>query len=335
MDNRQRQGIGLLLLLLLAGFSVLLGLHTGSYSFSSQDIFQALLNPDFPDRMIIMDLRLPRVLLALLSGAILALGGFYMQVLIKNPLADPYIMGLTAGAGFGVNLLILGIIPLAGMTLFTYPIAAGLGGLGSLALLALLGFRGMSQDNAKLLIAGVAVASIFTALTGILIYKWADSDQIRNLVFWSFGSFGKANWEGVQVCTVLLAAAMLFGIRYGRSLDLLYLGDLQAQTLGMSVVRMKWLILIVTSLVVGGSVAFTGPIGFVGMMIPHACRALFGGNHRPNIILGALLGGSYLCLCDVLTRWMLPPAGLPIGIITAVLGVPFFLYLLYSPRSQL
>ncbi|MEM7371104.1 MAG: iron ABC transporter permease [Bacteroidota bacterium] len=335
MDNRQRQGIGLLVLLLLAGVSMLLGLHTGSYDFSSKEIFQAIIDPAFKDRMIIVDLRLPRVLLALLSGGILALGGFYMQVLIKNPLADPYIMGLTAGAGFGVNLLILGIIPLAGMTIFTYPIAAGLGGLGSLALLALLGFRGFYQDNAKLLIAGVAVASIFTALTGILIYTWADSDQIRNLVFWSFGSFGKANWEAVQVCVLLLLVAILFGLRYSRSLDVLYLGDLQAQTLGMSVVRMKWMILILTSLVVGGSVAFTGPIGFVGMMIPHVCRGLFGGSHRPNILLGSLLGGSYLCLCDVLTRWMLPPAGLPIGIITAVLGVPFFLYLLYSPRSHL
>jgi iron complex transport system permease protein len=335
MNERRRQGIGLLALLILLLVCLFAGLHTGSYELSSQEILHILFGEAHPQRMVLLDLRLPRTLLALLIGAILSLGGFYMQSLIRNPLADPYIMGLTAGAGLGVNLLILGLIPVISLSWFTYPLAAAIGGMGSLALLAVLGFRAMYEDSARLLIAGVAVSSISTAITGILIYTFADSDQVRQLVFWSFGSLGKANWEAVQVCAVLLLIGLGFGIRFGRSLDVLALGETQALSLGMSVPRFKWLLLILTSLVVGGSVAFTGPIGFVGMMIPHFTRALFGGAHRVNVLLGSLLGGSYLCLCDLLSRWMLPPAGLPIGIITAVLGVPFFLYLLYSPRSQL
>ncbi|MEM7655362.1 MAG: iron ABC transporter permease [Bacteroidota bacterium] len=335
MNDRLRQRVGALLLLGLVAGSLLAGLHTGSYELTTAEIVDILLGNEHPQTRVVLELRLPRSLLAILVGAILSLGGFFMQALIKNPLADPYIMGLTSGAGLGVNLVILGIIPMVGLTAWTFPIAAALGGMASLTLLAVLGFRAMYEDNARLLIAGVAVASIGTALTGILIYRFADTDQVRQMVFWAFGSLGRADWQAVGVSSLLLLIGLGVGWWQGRRLDVLVMGDTQAMSLGLSVTRFKWLLLVLCSIVVGGSVAFTGPIGFVGMMIPHFTRALFGGNHRVNLILGALLGGSYLCWCDLLTRWVLPPAGVPIGIITAILGVPFFLYLLYSPRSQL
>lgn len=323
-------GLGLLL-----GLTWLAGLRTGSYDFSWAEILDILGDRNHPQAVIVWDLRIPRLLLAFATGGVLSLGGFYMQALIKNPLADPYIMGLTAGAGFGVNLVVLGIIPLAGLAGISYPVFAGIGGLGSLALVLALGWRSLYEDSARLLIAGVAVSSIFTAATGVLIYTLADSDQVRQLVFWSFGSFAKATWPGVQVSALLLLAALLFGLPYARRLDVLALGDLSARSLGLRVTRAKLTLLVVTSLTVGGTVAFTGPIGFVGMMIPHFSRAIWGQAHRPNLLLGTLLGGTYLCACDILGRWILPPAGLPIGIVTAILGVPFFLYLLFRRESSL
>ncbi|MEO0469202.1 MAG: iron ABC transporter permease [Bacteroidota bacterium] len=321
--------------MLLLGLTVVLGLQTGSFDYSFTDILQALTAEDAPGRMVVLELRLPRIVLAFCTGAILALSGFFMQALIKNPLADPYIMGLTAGAGFGVNLVILGIIPLAGVSIYSFPLFASIGGSLSLLFVIGLGFRAFMEDNAKLLIAGVAVSSLFTAITGVMIYTLADSDQVRRLVFWTFGSLSRSGWEGVWVSLTLLCIALIYGILNARRLDILQMGDQQAQSLGLRVGRMKIYLLLITSLVVGGCVAFTGPIGFVGMMIPHFSRSLWGSGHRQNIVLGSLLGGFFLLACDVLSRWVLPPAGLPIGIMTAILGVPFFLYVLFSRKSYL
>ncbi|MDX2248716.1 MAG: iron ABC transporter permease [Bacteroidia bacterium] len=321
--------------LIILVISIMGGLTVGSFDFSLGEIARALAGQEIENREIIVELRLPRLLLAACTGGVLALSGFFMQALIKNPLADPYIMGVTAGAGFGVNLLILGIIPIAGFTLFTTPLFAATGSLASLILVLGLGYRSIWEDNPKLLIAGVAVSSIFTAMTGVLIYRFAESDQVRRLVFWTFGSFGHATPESVGICFPLLVGVLIFGLIYSRKMDILILGDLSAKTLGMNVPRVKMALLLVSSLAVGITVAFTGPIGFVGMMIPHFCRALLGATHRPNILLGTLMGAGFLTACDVLGRIILPPAGLPTGIITAILGVPFFLYVLFSRRNYL
>ncbi len=327
--------LGLVGLLVIMAGVLVVGLQTGSFPLSTTELWEILTHPDHPNAVIVWDLRIPRLLLAFITGVILSIGGYFMQALIKNPLADPYIMGLTAGAGLGVNLVVLGIIPLGFLGIgLAYPTMAGVGGLFSLGLVLAMGWRSFYEDSARLLIAGVAVSAIFTAVTGILIYTMADSDQIRQLVFWSFGSFHRANWTAVHVTALLLVMALAYGLINARKLDLLLLGDVTAQSLGLRVFRSKFWILVVTSLTVGGTVAFTGPIGFVGMMIPHFGRSIWGHAHRPNLILGGLLGGTYLCACDVLSRWILPPAGLPIGIVTAILGVPFFLYLLFRRQAS-
>jgi iron complex transport system permease protein len=244
-------------------------------------------------------------------------------------------MGLTAGAGFGVNLFILGMLPLPLAAAWGLPVSAALGGFLSLLLVVVMGFGSLKQDNAKLLIAGVAVSAIFMALTSFLIYLYAAGDDVRQIVFWTFGNFGKANWHAVQVVLFLLVVSSLFGWIFARPMDVLLLGDQQAHSLGLSVRNAKLIILLVTAVCVGGTVAFTGPIGFVGMMIPHFSRSLFGSAHRTSMLLGGLLGAVFLLACDVISQWLLPPAGLPVGIVTAILGVPFFLYLLGKKDSFL
>jgi iron complex transport system permease protein len=335
---KQNRHIKLWALLALVAMSlavILAGLLTGTYEFGLGDIWRILTGQEVENASIVLDLRLPRVLLAFLTGAILAQGGFFMQTLIKNPLADPYIMGLTAGAGFGVNLFILGILPLPLAAAWGYPFSAALGGLLSLLLVVMMGFGSLKQDNAKLLIAGVAVSAIFMALTSFLIYLYANGDDVRQIVFWTFGNFGKANWHAVQVVMILLLISTLFGWLFARPMDVLLLGDQQAHSLGLSVRNAKLIILLIAAVCVGGTVAFTGPIGFVGMMVPHFSRSLFGSSHRVSMILGGLLGAVFLLACDVASQWLLPPAGLPVGIATAILGVPFFLYLLGKRDSFL
>jgi iron complex transport system permease protein len=331
MRNRQRLSAWLLPFLTL--LAAALHLRTGTYALSYGEIAAALGGAEGPAAFAVRELRLPRLLLALFTGANLALGGYYMQALVRNPLADPYVMGLTAGAGLGVNMLILKVLPLAAAWLF--PFFAGAGALLSLLLVLALGFRALESDSARLLIAGVAVGSLCTALTGLLIYARAEDDQLRQILFWSFGSFDRAGWAGVEVSGALLLLSLAGGWLLGPSLDVLSLGDAQARSLGLDTARMRVGVLLLSSLTVGGNIAFTGPVGFVGMMIPHFSRSLLGASHRPALPLAALMGGGFLCLCDALGRQLLPPAGLPIGIITALLGAPFFLYVLYSRRSQL
>lgn len=322
--------IVLLGFLFLAFLSLILGLHIGSYQISSSEILQIIGGNTSEKSNIILETRLPRVILAMSCGAILSLCGFFMQALLKNPLADPYIMGVTSGAGLGVNLLLIFGANLLTFSIFTQPFFACIGSLLSLFLVISLGYKSLFARSERLLLAGVACSSICTAFTGVLIYRFSENDQIRKMIFWTFGNFEKATPEIALIAAILAICCILFGIFYSPTLDVLILGEEQAHSLGLSIRKNNGILLIFTSLFTGGIVAFTGPIGFVGMMIPHFCRAFLGSSHRKNMIFGAFMGGTYLSLCDSLSRWFLPPVGLPIGIITAILGVPFFIYILYK-----
>jgi iron complex transport system permease protein len=308
------------------------GLLTGPHSLSLGETLSALFDPNHPHHVLVADLRLPRILLPLVAGATLTLGGFLMQALVKNPLADPYIMGVSAGAGLGVNLRLLGIVGIGAVGVFTLPIYAALGAGASLGLVLLLAWRFVQADTGRLLLAGVAVSSLFMALTGLCIYVFAENDTLRQVITWSFGSFAYARWEQVWVSAPLLLVLLAFGLWMGTRLDLAALGDEQAQALGLNLRALRIAVLVMTAVCVGGTVAFTGPIGFVGMMVPHFMRAMNGLHHRVNLLVGAGFGGVYLCLCDVLSQHLYPPVGLPVGIVTALMGVPFFGWLLLRKR---
>ncbi|MFN0204608.1 MAG: FecCD family ABC transporter permease [Bacteroidia bacterium] len=323
----------LFLLLFLSISSFFLGIYLGSSEISFGEVLSILTGKPHPKADIVLQLRLPRVLLAMATGSILSLCGFYIQALVKNPLADPYLMGVTSGASLGVNLLYANLITISSFHLFTFPLFAWAGSFVALLLVMALGAKGFSENNDRLLLAGVACSSICTAITGVLIYRFAESDQMRRMFFWTFGSFERATPEICAVALILLLGCIVFGTVYSRKLDILSLGDVQALTLGIDVTQIKYIMLIAVSIFAGGIVAFTGPIGFVGMMIPHFSRAFVGYSHRHNLLIATILGATYLNLCDILSRLIFPPTGLPIGITTALLGVPFFLYLLYKKNT--
>jgi iron complex transport system permease protein len=323
----------ILLLLLGLPLTVFLGMNVGSWDMGPDEVWAAIWGPENLQKAIVRDLRLSRVLLAMCSGALLTLGGFLMQALVRNPLADPYIMGLSAGAGLGANLRLLGIISLGSIAFL--PFYAFAGAALSLGLLLVLGRRSLQEDSSRLLIAGIAVSSFFVAITGFLIYTANDFEDLRSVIYWSLGGFGGAKWQAVAVSVGLLAILWAYAWWMRNSLDVLALGDVQAGALGMGVRKIKLSLLLMTALCVGGSIAYTGPIGFVGLMIPHFSRGINGGLHRDNLIFGPLLGAVFLPLCDLTSQLLYPPAGLPVGILTAMLGVPFFLHLLFSSRHRI
>ncbi|MBK5932202.1 FecCD family ABC transporter permease [Halochromatium salexigens] len=281
---------------------------------------------------VILSIRLPRTLLGLLVGAGLAVAGAAMQGLFRNPLADPGLIGVSAGAALAaVSVIVLGGQGLAFLTQalgpFSLPIAAFAGGLVTTLLVYRLASRDGRTSVTTLLLAGIAINALAGAGTGLLTYL-ADDQQLRTLTFWSMGSLGGATWPAVGSAALLIAVPLLALPLLARTLNALLLGEAEAGHLGIAVQRMQPLIVALAALAVGAAVAVSGIIGFVGLVVPHLLRLALGPDHRLLLPGAALLGGSLLLLADLLARTLVTPAELPIGILTALLGGPFFLALL-------
>lgn len=281
---------------------------------------------------VILSIRLPRTLLGLLVGAGLAVAGAAMQGLFRNPLADPSLIGVSAGAALAaVSVIVLGGQGLAFLTQalgpFSLPIAAFAGGLVTTLLVYRLASRDGRTSVTTLLLAGIAINALAGAGTGLLTYL-ADDQQLRTLTFWSMGSLGGATWPAVGSAALLIAVPLLALPLLARTLNALLLGEAEAGHLGIAVQRMQPLIVALAALAVGAAVAVSGIIGFVGLVVPHLLRLALGPDHRLLLPGAALLGGSLLLLADLLARTLVTPAELPIGILTALIGGPFFLALL-------
>ena len=291
------------------------------------------------DLLIVAQIRLPRVVMGLLVGAALAVSGAIMQGIFRNPLADPGLAGVSAGAGLGAALMIvLGgslALPIAG--LFSYaalPAAAFLGGLATTIILYGLSTRFGRTSIATMLLAGIALGALSGAATGVLVYI-ADDKQLRDLTFWGMGSLGGATWPKITTLAVVLAASFSALPFMARGLNALALGEAAAWHMGVSVERLKRLAIVIVAAMTGASVAVSGGIGFVGIVVPHVLRLAIGPDHRFLLPASALLGGALLVLADSVARTVVTPAELPIGIVTAVAGAPFFLWLLLRRRSIL
>jgi iron complex transport system permease protein len=282
-------------------------------------------------RAIFWDIRLPRVLLAVLVGSALALAGAGVQGLFRNPLADPALIGVSAGAALGAVLcFFLGWQGALGGWLL--PMAAFAGGWLAVLLLGVFhsGFAG--GGTAKLILAGVALNAMIGSVLGFFLFSATD-DALRSMTFWTLGSCASAQWPQVLVLFVFLVVGGVLLWRNARFLDALQLGDDQAAHLGVSVSRVRREIIIAAALLAGCATALAGTIGFIGLVAPHMARLLLGGLHRFVLPASVLLGGMLLALADLGSRTLVAPAELAVGILTAAIGGPFFLWLLRRPSS--
>ena len=323
----------ILLLVLTTGLllaCLLVGLRLGSFETSYATVLNALLHPNPADnaQYAILHLRLPRLLLAFAVGGSLAFCGYLMQAMVNNSLADPYTLGSSAGASLGANLVYFGAFPLTFFGLYMPPVLAFAGALLVTILVVLLGsFRGRIIP-AQLLLAGIALNLLSGALISLLTFLSDSEGKLRAIVFWTMGGFERAGWNNVGYPLGAIGMALLLFVFLQKQLHILLLGEARAETLGVNTRATRWLVLVATAIVTGAAVAVSGPIGFVGLIIPHVIRALLGATGPLNLVCCVLLGGAFLMGCDLLARVLYPPAGIPVGIVTALFGVPFFVYLL-------
>lgn len=291
------------------------------------------------DQTVILNIRLPRMIMAVLVGAGLAVSGLIMQGLFRNPLADPGLVGVSAGAGLGaVGVIVLGTTALAPLTamlgIYSLQIAAFAGGLGTTFVLYQVATRSGQTAIATMLLAGIAIGALAGAVTGILVYLATDA-QLRDLTFWSLGSLAGANWTKIAASGPIIATALLVAGFFARGLNVLTLGEATAGHLGLPVQRFKTAAIVTVAAATGASVAVSGGIGFVGIVVPHLLRLVIGPDHRYLLPASALLGATFLLLADAVSRTIVAPAELPIGIVTAAVGGPFFLWILLSRRNAI
>jgi iron complex transport system permease protein len=277
---------------------------------------------------IVWQLRLPRALLACLVGGGLSIIGVAMQTLVRNPLAEPYILGISSGASAGASFFYLGFLPPLLSKTLTMPLAAFLGGLASIAIVYLVARDGPRVSVARLLLAGVAMSALMASLTSFVTFSSPEPDKLRAVLFWLLGSLNGTRWEQLPLPALTTGLGLGTLLLLARPLDAMLVGEEPAQSLGMPVEALKRGLIVLAALVTGTLVAVSGAIGFVGLIVPHAVRLLVGVPHRRLVPLSFLAGAIFLCWADLAARTILPAQELPVGVLTALCGVPFFLVLL-------
>ncbi|MDH5508276.1 MAG: iron ABC transporter permease [Anaerolineae bacterium] len=280
---------------------------------------------------IVLNIRLPHTALMALAGAALAGSGAAYQGLFRNPLADPYLIGAASGAGLGAVLAMAVAWP-AGLGRYAVPAAAFLGALGAVALVYALASSGAGMPTASLILAGVAVGSFATALSSYLMLR--SQGELRRTLAWLLGGTTLGGWQPVGAMLPYIGVGLGVLLLSGHALNILQFGEEQAQQLGLRVKLAKTVIITAASLATAAAVAFAGVIGFVGLIVPHMARFVWGGDYRRVIPLSILGGASALLLADLLARRALAPQSLPVGVVTALVGAPFFLWLLRRVRGQ-
>ena len=320
MPSRRRAFLILASLCLLALASFGLALMVGSFKVAPADVLAALLGREGSAGDIILQLRLPRAIAGFACGGLLALAGALMQVLLRNPLADPYVLGISGGAGVGAMFAMLIGLPALGIDGLAF-----LGALGAMFLVFGLAHGDGSWTQTRLLLTGVIVAAGCGALVALML-SIAPDTKLRGMLFWLMGDLGQsAQWWPPLIA---LGVALILAMPFARELNLLARGMMQAQALGVAVNRLRYTIFLLASLATAASVTTAGSIGFVGLIVPHLVRLATGNDQRLLLPASVLAGGSLLLLADTLARTLIAPQQLPVGVLTALIGVPVFLFLL-------
>ncbi len=331
---RNVSSIPFLIIVLL--LSIILAISYGSVVIETEVVYRILLNkltnqgmysPNWESSMevIIWDFRLPRVIMAAITGSILSLVGIFMQTLTRNPLAEPYLLGVSSGASAGaVSTIIFGTFAFFGRE--AVQAGAFLGAFS--ALFALLVFAGGRKGVVRLILIGVGISAFFCAVTTLLLYMAKNDSQLRSAMFWMVGSFTSVAWEDVYLPGFLALLSLGGAMSIRKELDLLLMGDATARHLGVPVNTIQWTLIIIASLVVAAVVAKVGVIGFVGLIIPHVSRKFFGMRHYILLPSAALLGGIFLVWADTIARTCFSPEELPVGVVTALAGAPIFIWII-------
>jgi iron complex transport system permease protein len=338
MKARRADRLCLVLLFVLMIATTAASIRFGAIDFSSRDMATALSgklagsNDLTLEQRIFIQLRVPRAILCLLVGACLGVSGTLMQALFRNPIVEPGLVGTSSGAAFGAALFyVFGALLKVNLGGWTLPVAACAGGVLSTYLVFALAHTKHEGRSSilRLLLTGLAINALFMSGIGFLSYVARDP-QARSIIYWNLGTLSGADWNSVLVVGAATVFGLVPAIAYAKPLNALLIGEEEAVALGVNVGRLKWIVLTINVLMVAIATAFTGVISFVGLIVPHILRILRGPDNRFLILGSALLGGTLLSVADLIARVSLRPAELPIGIVTAVVGVPVFLSLLRS-----
>jgi iron complex transport system permease protein len=328
-------------------FAVIFGLNSGAVDIPIEtiidlgfEVFQSSGKDTVTQqaKTILFDIRLPRICLAILIGAILAISGAVMQGLFRNPLAAPSLIGVSSGASVGASVVIV----LAGawlqsntaLGLSLVAVGAFIGSFLVTVLVYRLSTSALGTSVTTMLLAGIAVSALAGAVSGLLSY-YADNEMLRQISIWQMGNLSTANWQRVLVLAVVAILVLSLFPRESKSLNALLLGESEARHLGIDVQQVKRKLILLTTLGIGTAVAIGGMIGFVGLIVPHIVRLLIGPDHRWLLPVSALAGGVLLLLADTIARIIIAPTELPTGILTAILGAPFFIMLLVQQRREI
>ncbi len=332
----RRTAIALLILIACIVVGAAVSVTFGTADIRAGDVYRILFagtrssragNPLSPQETIVLRLRLPRIIMALATGAALSVTGAVLQAVFRNPMADPYVLGISSGAALGVTIgLLAGFIHP-----FMIQLSAFFGAMVTLMLvLGIAAATGGGRNSFSLLLSGIAVSLFLSAVISLLMYL--NQDRAEDILFWTFGSLGTSSWTKVRVTVPALFLGVIVIAFQGNRLNVLTQGDETARSLGMLPGRNRFLLLILGSFVTATAVSVVGIIGFVGLLVPHAIRLIIGPDNRALVPVSALSGGLFLMVADAIGRTVLAPAELPVGIVTALLGAPYLLGLLFFRR---
>ena len=318
---------------LLLCISLVTALQFGANFIPLDQIISALISMIDPNAKasmtdtIITDIRLPRLIYSVLTGIGLSLVGLLMQSVTRNALADPYVLGVSSGASTGaVFAIIMGGLPFLGQ--YNTPIFAALG--AALSIIMVLLCVGKSNSPVKLILIGMGMTGVFSALTMMIIYGAKHEAQVRSAMFWLLGSFAGIQWGDLPLTAIIITLFMLYIYMFNQDLDVLLLGNHEAAQMGLSVKQLQLSIVIISSIVIATLVSKVGVVGFIGLIIPHLARIMGGPKHRNTLLFSALIGSIVMIWSDVLSRALYSPEEIPIGVLTSLLGAPLFIWIIMN-----